>query len=312
MWPLPSGCCQTSSAWVILSQLVCWKTVPTSLRHSLLNCTTSVCRQARCQHHSKQPTLRRCWRSLTYIRPTCSYQPISNPSVLSKLLERLLAWQLPDHLTAAKLLPELQSVCRAHHSTETAVFKVLADILSLLDTSELAVINVARLVSSIWYGWPHYLVATPEDVIRYRWQCTGVVQIISQWPYPVGPLQNVYFRCLNRLVCSTYLLYTADLLRLVEHQNLQPHMYANNTQIYGFCRPAAATQLHKQVSACIDVIAVWMQLNQLQLNTVETKVIWCTLNQRQHQLPQVTLRVGTDHVIPTMSFHDLGIYLDCN
>jgi len=46
-----------------------------------------------------------------------SYRPISNLSVLSKLLERLVARQLLDHLAAATLLPELQSAYRAHHST---------------------------------------------------------------------------------------------------------------------------------------------------------------------------------------------------
>jgi len=34
-------------------------------------------------------------------------------------------------------------------------------------------------------------------------------------------------------------------------------------------------------------------------------------NRRQHQLPQVALRVGTDHVTPTTSVRDLGIYVDC-
>ncbi|HSN23630.1 MAG TPA: hypothetical protein VLS45_05600, partial [Methylomicrobium sp.] len=38
-----------------------------------------------------------------------SYRPISNLSVLSKLLERLVARQLIDYLTTAGLLPELQS-----------------------------------------------------------------------------------------------------------------------------------------------------------------------------------------------------------
>ena len=52
-----------------------------------------------------------------------------------------------------------------------------------------------------------------------------------------------------------FLLYTADLLRLVQHHNLRPHMYADDTQIYGFCCPAAATQLQEQVSACIDDVA---------------------------------------------------------
>ena len=44
----------------------------------------------------------------------------------------------------------------------------------------------------------------PEDVIglRYRWQCTGVVHIISQRPHPVSPLRQVCFRHLSRLVRS--------------------------------------------------------------------------------------------------------------
>jgi len=48
-----------------------------------------------------------------------SYRPISNLSVLSKLLERLVAQQLLDHLAVTKLLSELQSAYRAHYSTET-------------------------------------------------------------------------------------------------------------------------------------------------------------------------------------------------
>ena len=42
-----------------------------------------------------------------------SYRPISNLPVLSKLLERLVARQLLDYLTAFSLLPKLQSAYRA-------------------------------------------------------------------------------------------------------------------------------------------------------------------------------------------------------
>ena len=53
-----------------------------------------------------------------------SYRPISNLPVLSKLLERLVVRQLMDYLSAADLLPPLQSGFRAGHSTETAVLRV--------------------------------------------------------------------------------------------------------------------------------------------------------------------------------------------
>ena len=71
--------------------------------------------------------------------------PIANLSVLSKLLERLVVRQLLDYLNAARLLPELQSAYRAHHSTETAVTKVLADILLALDTGDLSMLTLLDL-----------------------------------------------------------------------------------------------------------------------------------------------------------------------
>ena len=73
------------------------------------------------------------------------YWPISNLSVISKLLERLVARQLLDYLTAAKLLRELQSAYRAFHSTETAVLKVLEYILLALDTVYIAVLTLLDL-----------------------------------------------------------------------------------------------------------------------------------------------------------------------
>ena len=43
------------------------------------------------------------------------------------------------------LLPDLQSAYRANHSTETAVLKVLADILTALDSGGLAVLTLLDL-----------------------------------------------------------------------------------------------------------------------------------------------------------------------
>jgi len=61
--------------------------------------------------------------------PPRSYRPISNLSVVSKLLERIVFRQLYSYLSMADLLPRLQSAYRTNLSTETAVLKVLTDIL---------------------------------------------------------------------------------------------------------------------------------------------------------------------------------------
>ena len=78
-----------------------------------------------------------------------SYRPISNLSVLSKLLERLVAQQLLANLNSTGLLPRLQSAYRAHHSTETAVLKVLSDILLAVDAGDLSALVLLGLIGGL-------------------------------------------------------------------------------------------------------------------------------------------------------------------
>jgi len=69
-----------------------------------------------------------------------------------------------------------------------------------------------------------------------------------------------------------FVLYTADLLRLVDKYQLCPHLYADDTQIYGSCHPSAVSQLQERISACVDEVALWMRSNRLQLNASKTEV----------------------------------------
>ena len=74
-----------------------------------------------------------------------SYRPISNLSIISKLLERVVSGQLVKYLKDNDLLPDLQSSYRVNHSTETAVLKVLFDILLALDAGDLAMLTLLDL-----------------------------------------------------------------------------------------------------------------------------------------------------------------------
>ena len=114
------------------------------------------------------------------------------------------------------------------------------------------------------------------------------------------------------LGCILFVLYTADLVRLIERHNLHPHLYADDTQIYGACSPSMANQLQERMSVCLQDVATWMRANRLQLNTAKTEVIWFSSSRRQHQIPATSLQVGSNAVIPASSVRDLGIYLDCD
>ena len=69
-------------------------------------------------------------------------------SVVSKLLERIVSSQLVKYLKENDLLPDLQSAYRALQSTETAVLKVLADLLLALDSGDLAMLTLLDLSSA--------------------------------------------------------------------------------------------------------------------------------------------------------------------
>jgi len=99
-----------------------------------------------------------------------------------------------------------------------------------------------------------------------------------------------------------FILHTAGLIDLIEGYGLHPpHLYADDTQIQGSCRPMSADQLQSTLSACLDEVSDWMRSNRLQLNTAKTEILWCSTARRQNHLPPAAVRVGENHVLPSTS-----------
>jgi Reverse transcriptase (RNA-dependent DNA polymerase) len=250
-----------------------------------------------------------------------SYRPISNLSVISKLLERIVAKQLGDYLQSADLLPSVQSGFRPCHSTETATLRVLSDLLTAVDDGCVAALVLLDLSAAFD--------TVDHAILCQRLQSSfGVTGPALCWFESYLHGRSQYIRrgqatsAVTALECGVpqgsvlgpllFIVYTADLISLVEQHGFHPHLYADDTQVYGSCRPSAVTDFQLRLSACIDDVASWMRMNRLQLNTSKTDLLWCATARRQHQLPSTSLRVGPDVVQPSTCVRDLGIFFDAD
>ena len=203
-----------------------------------------------------------------------SYRPISNLPVISKLLERLVTKQLTDFLQSADLLPSLQSGFRPGHSTETAALRVFSDILEAVDSGDVAALVLLDLSAA--FDTVDHAILCRRLQVSY-----GLGGPVLDWfrSYLHGRSQYVRRGTLRSprtwLTCGVpqgsvlgpilFILYTADLVSLVEQHGFHPHLYANYTQVYGSCRPSTVADFQVRLSACVDDIAAWMLANRLHL-----------------------------------------------
>ena len=250
-----------------------------------------------------------------------SYRPISNLTVLSKVLERLVSQQLVSYLKDNNLLPDRQSAYRAYHSTETAVLRVLSDILLALDSGNIAVLTLLDLSAAFdsvdhatllqrlqtSYGLGGSVIAWFSSYLSNRTQyvrlpATSSTELAVLYGVPQGSVLGPIL----------FLLYTADLLQLVKQHQLHPHAFADDTQIYGWCHPSMADALQQRLSTCIDDVSLWMKSNRLQLNPTKSEVLWCASVRRQQQIPTGPVRIGDTLVSPVTAVRDLGVYLDAD
>ena len=128
------------------------------------------------------------------------YRPIANLSALSKLLERLVARQLLDYGNAERLLPELQSAYRAHHSTETAVAKVLANILLLaLDAGDLSILTLLDLSAAFN--------TVDHEMLLHRLEVSyGLGGAVLSWVRLYFSSRTQYVHCSNSNIISIIII----------------------------------------------------------------------------------------------------------
>jgi len=94
------------------------------------------------RHAVVRPRLKKAGADPTDVQ---NYRPVSNLAFMAKVVEKLACHQLVAFFEHLKLLPSLQSAYRKKHSTETAVLKVIADVLCAADRGEVSLLCMLDL-----------------------------------------------------------------------------------------------------------------------------------------------------------------------
>ena len=144
---------------------------------------------------------------------------------------------------------------------------MLSDVLSAIDNGSVVALVLLDLSAAF------DIVCRPRDlvpstgVIWYRWLHHTLVQVISRRPVYAVYLKGQFLV----LFCFSCRPYIAELQTLIQDSGLNPHHYADDTQIYGFCSltPSSCAEIQRRISECIDGVTSWLQSSRLRLNTMQ-------------------------------------------
>ena len=248
-----------------------------------------------------------------------NYRPVSNLTFILKIVERVVCNQLVAYLEQNQLLPKHQSAYRKFHSTETAVLKLVSDILLAADGAEVTLLGLfdlsaafdtvdhtillERLRVSFGLGgsvlsWITSFICDRTQTAVFNRERSRTVLVISVVPQGsvLGPL--------------LFLLYTADVLLITQRHGLKAHSYADDIQIHCLGKADSMAIVISRVVACINDIGEWMTGSRLKLNTDKTQFI---RHGTRVQLSKVSINeIELDGVSIPMSttVRCLGVMLD--
>ena len=248
-----------------------------------------------------------------------NYLPVSNLTFMSKIVEKLVSERLTCYLQANNLMPRLQSAYRRHHSTETALLRVVSDIIRAVDSGKVALLSLLDLSAAfdtvdhsilldclhVAFGiggaalrWIRTFLTARTQQVRYLGSLSSVGQLAFGVPQGsfLGPL--------------LYVLYTAGLFEIIESCGLTAHSYADDTQVYLSVPASDAPLAVNRLTDCIDKIEHWMGCNRLRLNVDKTQVIWMGTRQQLEKIGIDELILHSSTIQFSKKVVNLGVVLD--
>ena len=256
-----------------------------------------------------------------------NYRPVSNLSIVSKLLERVALNQLNRYLEENDLHCSLQSGYRPNHSCETLLVRVSDDVLREIHSDNIVIVVLLDLSAAF---------DTIDHSILLNKLLTdfGICGKAHEWFKSY--LKDRSFRVkigksLSDFLCLLFgvpqgsllgpilfILYIKYLEVIAAKYGLSIKLYADDSQLYISFHPQRPSELDDvtaRTNACLKEIKAWMVSNYMKLNEGKTELL---VIGRPHILKkfnlEITLQFGSTVITPTAckgdNWKSLGIKLD--
>ena len=207
-----------------------------------------------------------------------NYRPISNLSIHSKILERVISSQLIIYLTNNTIPNIFQSAYLPHKSTEFTLTLITSDLLSGLNNNRGTILVLLEISSAFDTLDQNVLIHRPSAIgitgITLNWFTSYITNRSSSIRINThsSPSRSITYGVPHGSILGP-LLFNIDLLPMFDifthYPDISFHTYADDLQLYLNCTDSP-TYAPDRLSSCIKSILQWLTSNSLKLNPTTT------------------------------------------
>ena len=214
-----------------------------------------------------------------------NYRPVSNLTYLSKMLEKVVAQRLLDHMAHNNLHETLQSAYKPAHSSETSLLRVQNDFLQAIDKRQCGMLILLDQYVAFDTVDHSVLLQRLSDRLNvkdtalnwfesYLSDRTHSVVVSGESSHPVPLSCGIPQGSI--LGPALFTVYTMPLGGIIRRYEIYFHLYADDTQLYIFFKPSRSGFITSKslLHQCVAENRMWMRQNFLKLNSDKTEVIF--------------------------------------
>ena len=248
-----------------------------------------------------------------------NFRPISNLPYLSKLIERVAAARLLDHMFLHHLHELSQSSYKKFHSTETALIKIQSDILSALDEGKCVLLVMLDLSAAFDTIDHNVLISRLQNDI-------GLSGKVLEWfrSYISGRRQSVLINGVKSAFWNLlfgvpqgsvlgpllFLIYMGPLGKILRSLGIGYHFYADDSQIYITFDVKEGNSAVHSIQSVVTIIKNWMRSNFLCLNEDKTELLLIASKSNHGKLDIPSVLIGDAQIEPSKQAKNIGFIFD--